>query len=515
MIINKCQGNDKEIERTLVNRWIEDDEGFEIVDLSNKKVRKFNPYHDKRGRFATRDGSTSFTYAPGKSKAHDLAIQREKERFYGNKTQSDRENLKIAIPDRVQTDHPDGHRLGAKAIQKQCDMTKEEAKEIYKALTDYTLLGYAKIRHAQRGEIDDVEYKRKADVLEKFIERSPQWRGGELYRGVKTEAAEYENLRPGVKINMKGISSWSSSKEIADDFATRGDNQYKVMFHVDNPGKATSISHLSQVLNEYEVLVSNSNQYRITKTENENGIKHVWIEWDSFRIEKVDPEEKSHGKIRIGKNPDTQNYGIIGSHKSFLDALNIVKGETIRDVITGTERGIDLSKEEQKTIEKTEDSREFSVMKTDEDKHLVFGWASIATTVDGEPLEDLQRDIIEPEDLEEAVYQYVLNFRDGGEEHNPTMRKKASLIESVVFTKEKMTAMGIPEGILPEGWWIGFYVKDEDAWQKIKDGTYKMFSIEGKAVREDVEKEDPVIRPVAKSFNQVIGVEKFNPYHDR
>lgn len=44
------------------------------------EVEKFNPYHDARGRFATADSYTSFTYAPGKSKAHDLAIQREKER---------------------------------------------------------------------------------------------------------------------------------------------------------------------------------------------------------------------------------------------------------------------------------------------------------------------------------------------------------------------------------------------------------------------------------------------------
>lgn len=165
--------------------------------------------------------------------------------------------------------------------------------------------------------------------------------------------------------------------------------------------------------------------------------------------------------------------------------------------------------------EAQEAPKSFSVQKTNEDKHLVFGWASIAITADGAQLEDLQRDIIDPADLEDAVYQYVLNFRDGGEEHNPLMRKKASLIESVIFTKEKMAAMGIPEGILPEGWWIGFYVKDEEAWQKIKDGTYKMFSIEGKAVREDVEEEDPTIRTVAKSFNQVIGVEKFNPFHDR
>lgn len=44
------------------------------------EIGKFNPYHDAKGRFSTAGGATSFTYAPGKSKAHDLAIQREKER---------------------------------------------------------------------------------------------------------------------------------------------------------------------------------------------------------------------------------------------------------------------------------------------------------------------------------------------------------------------------------------------------------------------------------------------------
>lgn len=42
--------------------------------------RKFNPYHDALGRFSTANGAASFTYAPGKSRAHDLAIAREKAR---------------------------------------------------------------------------------------------------------------------------------------------------------------------------------------------------------------------------------------------------------------------------------------------------------------------------------------------------------------------------------------------------------------------------------------------------
>ena len=134
-----------------------------------------------------------------------------------------------------------------------------------------------------------------------------------------------------------------------------------------------------------------------------------------------------------------------------------------------------------------QESNQFTITKSDDDRHLVFGWANIAVAADGRRIEDLQKDVIDPEELENAVYKYVLEFRDGGEEHIPTLRKKASLVESVIFTKEKMQAMGIPEGIVPEGWWIGFYVKDDDAWKKIKNGTYKMFSIEGKAVRVPIE----------------------------
>lgn len=136
----------------------------------------------------------------------------------------------------------------------------------------------------------------------------------------------------------------------------------------------------------------------------------------------------------------------------------------------------------------TKQQDDFSIYKTDDDKRLVFGWASVAITVDGEQLEDRQKDIIEPEDLEEAAYEYVLNFRDTGEEHISSMRKKGKLVESVVFTEEKQKAMGIPPGTLPVAWWIGFKIEDDAAWARVKNGTYKMFSIEGKANRIPVEK---------------------------
>lgn len=126
-----------------------------------------------------------------------------------------------------------------------------------------------------------------------------------------------------------------------------------------------------------------------------------------------------------------------------------------------------------------------TVQKADEERHMVFGWASIAQMPDGSIVEDYQSDVIDINDLENAVYEYVLLYRDGGEMHE--RGGVAVLVESCVFTEAKMEAMGIPAGTLPLGWWIGLKVTDDDVWAKVKDGTYRMFSIEGEAVRQEIE----------------------------
>lgn len=145
------------------------------------------------------------------------------------------------------------------------------------------------------------------------------------------------------------------------------------------------------------------------------------------------------------------------------------------------------------------ESNEFTIMKSDEDKRLVFGWGSVAINATGEQLVDYQGDMIDPEVMEEAAYEYVLNFRDTGEEHIPSMRKKGKLVESVVFTREKQAAMGIPEGILPVGWWVGFKIHDDHAWELVKSGRYRMFSIEGRAERIPVEKKRTFLETIDKA----------------
>ena len=126
-----------------------------------------------------------------------------------------------------------------------------------------------------------------------------------------------------------------------------------------------------------------------------------------------------------------------------------------------------------------------AVMKSDDDRRLVFGWASIAVRVTGEVIEDYQEDIVDIDELEQAAYNYVADFGTAGEMHE--RGGVGRLIESVVFTKEKAAALGIPDGYMPEGWWVGFRIDDAEVWQKVKDGTYSMFSIEGTATREQVQ----------------------------
>lgn len=123
----------------------------------------------------------------------------------------------------------------------------------------------------------------------------------------------------------------------------------------------------------------------------------------------------------------------------------------------------------------------FKIQKADDDKRLAFGWASASVTINGETVEDCVGDVIDVEELEQAAYNFVELYREGGEMHE--RGGCAVLVESVIFTPEKIAAMGIPEGTVPTGWWIGFKVTDDDVWAKVKDGTYPMFSIEGEAVR--------------------------------
>lgn len=114
----------------------------------------------------------------------------------------------------------------------------------------------------------------------------------------------------------------------------------------------------------------------------------------------------------------------------------------------------------------------------DEPQQLIFGWANVTVAEDGTPPADWQGDIIPTDDLEEAAYNYVLNFGMAGMNHEWST-ECGWIVESMMFTKEKMNLLGIPEGVVPEGWWIGFYIPDPSVYKKVIEGDFNMFSIQG------------------------------------
>lgn len=125
------------------------------------------------------------------------------------------------------------------------------------------------------------------------------------------------------------------------------------------------------------------------------------------------------------------------------------------------------------------------ISKVDSEKRQVFGWCSL-TSINGEPVVDLQGDYVPLEEIEKAAYDYVLHSRKGGDMHardGEGPKHTADLIESFLVTPEKLKQMGLDEHALPHGWWIGMKVNDDDQWNLVKNGGRTGFSIHGKGSR--------------------------------
>ncbi len=152
---------------------------------------------------------------------------------------------------------------------------------------------------------------------------------------------------------------------------------------------------------------------------------------------------------------------------------SVVGGDALVEFLT-SEKAADIIKE---IAERGKNSL-MEIKKIDEDERLVFGWFSVVEK-EGELIEDSQGDYIEPEQLEKAAYNYVLDARIAGDSH--IKKGVGRLVESIVFTKEKQEALGVDIGCI--GWWGGFHIDDDEVWNKIRKGEYPMFSIGGTGQR--------------------------------
>lgn len=134
------------------------------------------------------------------------------------------------------------------------------------------------------------------------------------------------------------------------------------------------------------------------------------------------------------------------------------------------------------SMEEFEIGLQFEIMKTDDEKRMVYGFASVSS-VNGAELVDLQGDVIDMAELTKAAHEFMSNARVGGDMH--TTMGTGEIVESMVIDGSLKKVLGItrPE----EGWFIGYKVTDDGVWKNVKEGKYAGFSIGGTGVRVPVE----------------------------
>lgn len=210
-------------------------------------------------------------------------------------------------------------------------------------------------------------------------------------------------------------------------------------------------------------------------------------------------------KGRVGLAAEAAGAGLIAAGTYEHHLRNKRQREIIRE-----RGGNAFSPKFKKNLDEHEVTWEGEFSKVDDEKRQVFGWASV-TEIDGKPVVDLQGDYIHPTEMERAAYDYVLKSRVGGDMHsrvdangnkiekNDKPLHVSDMIESMVFTPEKVEKLGLPAGSLPTGWWVGFQVNDDEVWKSVKEGGRKGFSIHGMGARMEKRLDE-----IGKSFEDVM-----------
>lgn len=129
------------------------------------------------------------------------------------------------------------------------------------------------------------------------------------------------------------------------------------------------------------------------------------------------------------------------------------------------------------------------VEKLQPELEMAFGWLYVARDKSGNQIVDHSGEIVPIHELELASYKFVQHHRRVGAMHmkgsDGLEIPVGELAECVVFTPEKKRLMGIPDGCVPDGMWIGVKVASE-LWPRVKSGDLRMFSFNATCMRRPV-----------------------------
>jgi hypothetical protein len=191
----------------------------------------------------------------------------------------------------VQTDHPTIR--GSKErkiaqIKEMLNCTDERAKAFYNAANGFSNGWDWEIRQVQCGNMKFTSksghslsrIEKKARDLEEFIRKSPQWAGGTTYRGMSLSDKDLTDVLGKLKngtFDNQGSASWTTNHTTAFKYSLRhigevsdafgDDKTNRVIMILKKQKHATSIRHLSDYPEEFEVLASKDCRYRLVGKE--------------------------------------------------------------------------------------------------------------------------------------------------------------------------------------------------------------------------------------------------------
>lgn len=223
---------------------------------------------------------------------------------------------------------------------------------------------------------------------------------------------------------------------------------------------------------------------KIEKELNKNN--NNWNKFCKLVSDSVKEESEGTDKYKYMAELAMESEGIPESTKYSLYALfeSMSRDESKHlEMLTSVENIIkDMNHvKSDKTIIKSQEQK-FDIVKINDDKQIAFGFCMFSQDLHGNQVVDIQGDAITPDELEKMAYGYMLNGRDVGQLHMTS--GEGCVVESMVFTEDKMKAIGI-KGDVPVAWWVGLKINNPEAWALVKSGEYKAFSIEGIAERVD------------------------------
>lgn len=240
-----------------------------------EEILKFNPYHGPDGRFSSANGAASMTVRTSSAagqKAIDNIRAREKAAAGGGGSSASESK---APETRGHLPYMSGKKL-TEHTMKELGVSEQEAKDMIKEVSGYTE-GYATdMRNWQQygdGYVLDgmssKEARTMSEQCEKFIDKSPKWDGGEIYRGIGVDEDTAHRMLDdisfsGKPFDMKGTSSWSSDPAIADEFANWNGADVTIVFKAPGTKKGTSIDHISE-FSQSEVLVSKDARWDVKR----------------------------------------------------------------------------------------------------------------------------------------------------------------------------------------------------------------------------------------------------------